>query len=698
MPEFLEFFASGLELLLNIIEFIALCLSFGTVLFLMLNKFNKGLKIILSPCGIGLATRLKVLFVCRSSFYKKRAFIEFALLKTQGYGTPSAEWKLIVAEFKNFYAENQSDLKYEISNCTALIGTDFSAAVKRYFDYLNQPKVKKAFGIRDDIIEWVIKIHIREAYTTPTCLLTGLLSQYEENWEEFIKRYVSTAYSTDLNDDCADNILTTELYFTFGWLLWGPSYELDYKNYWAGLCQLSYGDEANSVPAVANINTDIMQRLREKFIKNENKRYGALISADVSLFEKKPYYKNIREFTNPENLYFYDKIENDKFSFAVQLDEFFPCMNFKSKKYYCTAYVWLLFELENDDSPEFRPEKCVAFFEHANLTDKDAYNFLTETLIDKSLKHFESVFADEKLKGRKYRFVTALNDKIAQKCIARYQAVANDGTNFGKALKERVILEPKRTPSVVFSAFDSFFADANNLQFTQVNSDNKKSISELAQFYTEIYLECFTYENERETFDNLMSYLKKAKECNDYKYHIITVKNADGEIAGGAIFDYFKRTNCAVIEFIAVKESMQACGIGSALYKEIYGVLSCDANENKKNRVDNIFCEIDRPDRTAVKNNKYLYFWSKNNFKKLKFDYVQPALSASQQPVDKLWLTVTASRNVTEFPSDVLLNVLYDYLKYCMQIKDPAQNAEYIKMKEQLSSSEAVGLEKIIEY
>ena len=91
-------------------------------------------------------------------------------------------------------------------------------------------------GIRDDRLKWVLKIRIEEAYATPTCLLTGLLSKYEENWEEFIKRYVSTAYITDNNDNAADNIRTDELYFTFGWLLWGPSYELDYKNYWAGLC------------------------------------------------------------------------------------------------------------------------------------------------------------------------------------------------------------------------------------------------------------------------------------------------------------------------------------------------------------------------------------------------------------------------------------------------------------------------------
>lgn len=507
---------------------------------------------------------------------------------------------------------------------------------------------------------------------------------------------MSTAYMTDSDDDLYNNIRTDELYFTFSWLLWGPSYELDYKNYWAGLCQLSFGDESNSLPAVADRNSNVIEKLREKFTANEQHRYGALLSADVSLYEKKSYYKSVREFTNPENLYFYDKIENGEFSFAVQIDGFTPCLNFKSKKYYCTAYVWLLFEIEDETSSEFQPEKCVAFFEHANLTDKSVYDFLIGTLIDKCLKHFKKVFSDPHLNDRKYRFVTAFNDKIAEEFLKRYEKEASGEGEFAKQLSKRLITKSKRVPAIAFSAFDDFFARSESLNFVSVTLGEKSTVSDLSQFYTDIYLESFPNENERETFDSMIGYLKRAEGQNDYVYHILLAKDNGGNVVGGAIFDYFKATNSAVIEFIAVKQTLQASGKGTAIYKQILKMLSYDANANKNTCISNIFCEIESPILSGTGANKHMYFWNKNNFKRLVFDYIQPALSPSQQPVTGLWFNVTASKNVLTFPKNVLLLVLRDYLKYCMQIEKPEENLQYIQMKNQLENLSEVPLEKIV--
>lgn len=49
MDRIIEAFASNLELFLNVIELIALIISVVTVIFLMLNKYNKGLKKFLRP-------------------------------------------------------------------------------------------------------------------------------------------------------------------------------------------------------------------------------------------------------------------------------------------------------------------------------------------------------------------------------------------------------------------------------------------------------------------------------------------------------------------------------------------------------------------------------------------------------------------------------------------------------------------------
>lgn len=688
---------SFLDLFLSIIEFIAIVISVITFFVLMINKYSKALRKILSPCGLGFWPRLRVLFICRKSQVKKRAFLEYAILKTGGCPVIHSEWHAIINGFKAYYSDtNPGALKYSIPNCTPLIEKEFSEATSRYFNYFSQEQVKKAFGIQEDQLCWVLKLHIEEAYATPTCLLTGLLSQYDESWEEFIKRYVSTAYITESGENQSKNVLSNELYFTFAWLLWGPSYELDYRKYWAGLCQLSYGDESNSVPAIADTETNVADHLKNRFFENEERRYGALIAADVSIYDKKPFYAALRTSINPDNTYFYDKVENNDLSFGIKIRDFAPCLNYKAKKYYSTAYVWILFELE-DEEHSFRPEKSVAFFEHANLASKGTYKFLIETLIDKSLKHFESIFSNPEYSERKYRFVCAMNDKIALECANRYREIMALETEFGNALKERIIMEPKHSPSDVFASYDEFFSPSKLINYVEVSYLNQNTISDFGQFYTDVYMEAFPDENEREGFDSFLRYLKRGLNADKYRYHIIIAKDESDRVIGGCVFNYFAKSNTGVIEFLAVRSDLQSSGIGSMIYKHVKSILSKDAYQMNGKPLDYICCEIDSPEYSKAEIKKYLYFWNKNNFWHLDFDYIQPALSSEQKPVTGLWFTISPQHSSHSAASSRLVaDVLYDYIKYAMCIDDPDQCQEYIKMSGDLLLNETVGLKKII--
>ncbi len=684
MEFFFENFPSWLELFLNVLELLAIVASVATFFFLMLNKYSKALRKVLGPCGMGVWARLRALFICRKSQVKKRAFLEYAILETGGRPVLASEWHTIINSFKSFYIDAEANsLAYTISNCTPLIEQEFSTAVSRYFEYFSESDVKKAFGIQDDQISWVLRIHIEEAYATPTCLLTGLLSQYDENWEEFIKRYVSTAYITESGESHSTNVLSNELYFTFAWLLWGPSYELEYRKYWSGLCQLSYGDESNSIPAIADTDSEVAENLRAKFLENEERRYGALISADVLLYAKKPFYDGLRGSINPNNLYFYDKVENGDLSFGVKIENYTPCVNYKAKKYYSTAYVWILFELE-DGEYGFKPEKSVAFFEHANLANRGTYQFLISTLIDKSLKHFESIYQNPENAGRRYRFVCAMNDKIAMECIAKFDEVMNSGTEFGNILKENVNMEAKHAPADVFAAYDEFFSPSRVINYVDVSLEDKASITDFGNFYTEVYMETFPDDDERETFDNFLKYLKRGVDAKDYKYHVVLAKNESGVIVGGCVFNYYPRTNAGVIEFLAVRSDMQSCGIGSMIYKHVVSMLSEDAYRAKRRALDYILCEIDSPEHSKNEIKKYLHFWSKNNYRHISFKYMQPALSAGQEPVLGLWFTISSQRERMEtVPAWLVLDVLYDYIKHAMCI-EPETSREYIEMKKEL--------------
>jgi hypothetical protein len=678
-----------MELLLNSFEFIAIIASFIMFFFLMINKFSKALKYVLASTGFSLWPRIRALIVCRQSPVKKRAFIEFAMLKSQGYGKTSSEWHSIINEFRVFYAMNERDMTYTVPNCTMFIGEDFSNITQKYFDYFSIPGVKKTYGIMDDKIAWVLKIYIEEAYVTPTCLLTGLLSRFEENWGEFIKRYVSTAYIAEAeeNKNKSNSILTSELYYTFAWLLWGPSYELKYKNYWAGLCQISYGDESNSIPAVANLDTNVITKLKKEFIENEGHHYGSLVSATLSIYENKAYYKSIRNIVNPENSYFYNKIENGPYSFAAQIEDLDVCDTYKAKKYYCTAYVWLLFELEDADHFSFRPEYSLAFFEHANLTDTVSYHFLIETLIDKSVRHFTDIFSRPEYGERTYRFVCALNEEITASFYKRYNDIINSKTKMGKIFKERILLEPKHTPAAAFLAYDEYFSASNTLSYVEVSLKEKETVSEFGRFYTDIYMENFPDTDERESFDNMLLYLKNAETAQQYRYHIILAKDDNDNVVGGGIFDYFLGTNSGIIEFIAIKSDLQSSGVGTLIYKHILNVMEFDAYKAHKKKLDYVFCEIDAPGYNKLNNNKYLYFWNKQKYRRLDFSYVQPSLSPLQSAVHGLWFIVAPqTSDLPEVQGELVARVIYDYMKFAMQIDDPETHPDYIKMKNELVS------------
>ena len=697
MPEIVDSFASSLELFLNTLEFIALIASCVTFFFLMFNQYAKALKYILAPCGLGFWGRLRILFLCRKSPVMKRAFLEFAMLKTQGRGKVAGEWRSIINEFRAFYATVQGELVYTIPNCTLLIGEDFSDVARRYFTFFQKEKPRKAFGIHDSQLSWVMKIRIEEAYATPTCLLTGLLSAYEENWSEFIKRYVSTAFIAENDENIGNDILTNELYLTFVWLLWGPSFELDYTSCWAGLCQISYGDESNSIPAVANLNTGVSEQLAARFAGNRGRRYGALVSAEFTILENKRFYQSIRDAVNPEDAYFYDKIEDSPLSFAARMDSFTPYQSYKSQKYYCTAYVWLLFGLEEEGEYSFHPEKSVAFFEHANLTDQQTYHFLIETLIDKSIKHFTAVFRDARYTERRYRFICAMNEEIAGIFCRRYRELMEEDSQRGRMFRERILLKPKYTPAQAFAAYDEFFAPSRGMEFLEVRLDQKDTISDLARFYTEVYMECFPDKDERESFDNLLLYLQNGQAAEEYCYHILLARDERGEIVGGGIFDYFRRTNTAVIEFIAVKSDLQSGGMGSLIYQHIRSVLADDAYRNCRKPVSCIFCEIDSPEHSKASIKKYLYFWNKHHYRRLDFRYIQPALSAKQEPVTGLWFTVSIQHEKQEsIEAGLVVQVIRDYMRFAMQVEQPDQEPAFRQMRQELEEKGQVALQKII--
>lgn len=234
--------------------------------------------------------------------------------------------------------------------------------------------------------------------------------------------------------------------------------------------------------------------------------------------------------------------------------------------------------------------------------------------------------------------------------------------------------------------------------YEEVDLKDKKSINLLEQFYTDIYIDCFPNMDERESFDNLLKYLEETKRHTDYKYHILLMKNAVGEVIGGAIFDYFKKPNVGGIEFIAIKKSLQSTGLGSRLYHRVVSMFEEDAHANHQKEISHIFCEIEDPIRNnpEQKEKIYLDFWTKQKYKRIGFSYLQPALSENQKEVDALWLIVNSKEGESlEIDARVVEDFVFNYIKYAMSIPDPAKHPSFQKMKKELNEKGKLRLSEI---
>ena len=678
--------AQYLDAINNYIQTGALLVGIGTVLYMMFRGFAEAIHQILGQVGIPRLVQLRALFICRNNPVIKRAFIEFSILKTRGQMQSRRDWTALVNEFRRFYQESPAAPVYTLENCTSLLGAEFSQLTELYFDYFSQPRHKKRYGLPEDVpISWVIRIQLNEGYLTPTFLLTGLLSRYEENWNTFINKFVNSTYTAQPNAG-SPHILPQELYFTFAWLLWGPSYALQDQEEWLKLCQLSYGDESNSVPVLLGTHEaegDRLSRLWEQITRQDSSRFGALIKSTCSLYDCRQYLRYHCSEFSPANRYFVNHIQNGDLPFLLHLDEYQFFDNYKSKRYYCTAYVWIMFEMTNPQDAQFSPENSIAFFEHANLADRENYNFLIDTLIEKSCLHFSRIFSDPQYDGRIYRLVIGMNREIENRFIQRWEALCQP------QWEDRLILSKSYTEAEVFTAFDEFFAVDDTYTVEEVDPADPDTLARLGEFYARIYIQVFPDVNERESFDNLLLTLSAQQnhQLPDCTYHIFLLKDEEGAILGGIIFDYLHQVNCGVIEFIAIAPNRQASGIGTLLYNAALKQLQQDAHRVNHTSLEYVVCEIDNPCLLSDDHPMaYYFFWKKQLFRRAAFSYIQPPLSPDKDAVTHLWLIISSLRKgaADAMPSETLKHFLREYIRCCMRIERPEDTAEYRRMCEEI--------------
>lgn len=228
------------------------------------------------------------------------------------------------------------------------------------------------------------------------------------------------------------------------------------------------------------------------------------------------------------------------------------------------------------------------------------------------------------------------------------------------------------------------------MEFIQINTE-EKNITLLKKFYSTLFIQEFPDENERESLENMINYLKLKEEgwYNKNNYHIIIVTEHE-EIIGGAIIDYFTKPNCGAIEFILVKPEYRVKNIATQILEYIKEILEIDAKNNKK-ELDFIFGEVNDPVKTSEENdsmnpNDRLKFWYRRNYFILNMYYLQPALSEETKPVDSLLLIANVfNKNYINYgiPKKTMLQAIYYYMYLAMRIKNPNKDEVFKKIKTQ---------------
>lgn len=223
---------------------------------------------------------------------------------------------------------------------------------------------------------------------------------------------------------------------------------------------------------------------------------------------------------------------------------------------------------------------------------------------------------------------------------------------------------------------------------------SEHDLDALRRFYECLYVLEFPDPNERESLENMVSYLRGRGGRG--VYHIVLALRGDA-IAGGSISDYLTESRTGAIEFLVVDSALRSRGVGSLLLNRTEESLAADARARGA-ELQMIGAEIDDPLGKLEYRGRFdpferVGFWSRRGYAKLDFPYVQPALSAQQQPVRHLMLAAKPVPHAwPALPSALVDAFLRDYLTYAMQIDPPERSPEYVAMATHLRSASEVPL------
>jgi GNAT superfamily N-acetyltransferase len=241
----------------------------------------------------------------------------------------------------------------------------------------------------------------------------------------------------------------------------------------------------------------------------------------------------------------------------------------------------------------------------------------------------------------------------------------------------------------------------STLRFVELRA-RSADLDLLREFYDGLYTHEFPDADERESYDNMVGYLREVGSSAN-GYHIVLALREDS-IVGASISDYFAGSNAGVVEFIVVAPHRREQGDGTRLLRETEHLLAADAVRAGR-ELGCVMAEINDPFKQASTRDsldpfRRAMWWSRRDYGRLAFPYVQPPLSSEQSAVEQLMLCARSLRPDGQpfMPAVEVAAFVRDYLVYAMRITDPGSSPEYVAMERWLSARDYVAIQNLAAY
>lgn len=212
-----------------------------------------------------------------------------------------------------------------------------------------------------------------------------------------------------------------------------------------------------------------------------------------------------------------------------------------------------------------------------------------------------------------------------------------------------------------------------------VNADDEASIFKFKEYYDNVFVKAFPDPNEINTFEEIEELIRRR--IIGENYGIIKLYEMNDKVVAGVIYDYYYDTRAVAIEYIAIDPDYRKYGLASKIFNKIV------EDYRDKFLIDWIIIEIEDPEKRSDKDDmSYFYFWKKHGFKKVDFEYVQPAIR-NKVPVESLILCAkNVHHDVDYINKETIKRFIYEYAEYGVGIEEPYNNKVVNEMIQRLSA------------